>query len=169
MIMFDERQERQERQEQQARQEHDVAGTDPSTSGFRVDEREVIHETLEGEAVLVHLGTGTYFSLGGSAAEIWPLVVAGAGRDEILAEAVRRFDGERGTIEQEVGDLLGQFVDHGLAVPAAARELSEAMKHGDGPASPYVSPRLEAFEDMQELLLLDPIHETGDEGWPSKS
>jgi len=164
--MFDERK---KRQGQQARREQDVAETDPSTSGFRVDEREVIHETLEGEAVLVHLGTGTYFSLGGSAAEIWPLVVAGAGRDEILAEAVRRFEGEGGTIEQEVGDLLGQFLEHGLAVAAPPRELPDTMKHADGPATPYLAPRLEVFEDMQELLLLDPIHETNDDGWPETS
>jgi hypothetical protein len=130
MLMFDERK---KRQEQQVRREQDVAETDPSTSGFRVDEREVIHET------------------------------------EILAEAVRRFEGEGGTIEQEVGDLLGQFLEHGLAVAAPPRELPDTMKHADGPATPYLSPRLEVFEDMQELLLLDPIHETNDDGWPETS
>ena len=31
---------------------------------------------------------------------------------------------------------------------------------------PYVPPQIERFTDMQELLLLDPIHEVDDTGWP---
>jgi hypothetical protein len=35
---------------------------------------------------------------------------------------------------------------------------------------PFEPPILERFDDMQELLLLDPVHEVSDEeGWPARS
>ena len=32
----------------------------------------------------------------------------------------------------------------------------------------FAPPAFEKFTDMEELLLLDPIHEVGDTGWPRK-
>jgi hypothetical protein len=32
----------------------------------------------------------------------------------------------------------------------------------------YVEPEIVEFDDMQEMLLLDPIHEVKDKGWPYK-
>ena len=32
----------------------------------------------------------------------------------------------------------------------------------------FTNPVLEKFTDMAELLLLDPIHEVDDSGWPNK-
>ena len=31
---------------------------------------------------------------------------------------------------------------------------------------PYVPPVLEKFTDMQDLILLDPVHEVSERGWP---
>jgi hypothetical protein len=31
---------------------------------------------------------------------------------------------------------------------------------------PFAAPSLQAFKDLEGLLLLDPIHEAGEDGWP---
>ena len=31
---------------------------------------------------------------------------------------------------------------------------------------PYTSPEVETFSDMQEILLLDPVHDVDKSGWP---
>jgi len=31
---------------------------------------------------------------------------------------------------------------------------------------PFVKPILQKYTDMADLLLLDPIHEVGEQGWP---
>ena len=33
----------------------------------------------------------------------------------------------------------------------------------------YESPQLEQYSDMSELLLLDPIHEVDEQGWPKRA
>lgn len=35
--------------------------------------------------------------------------------------------------------------------------------------APYARLALTKYTDMQELLLLDPVHEVDDEGWPSRA
>ena len=37
-----------------------------------------------------------------------------------------------------------------------------------GSASADVEPQLSSYTDMQELLLLDPIHEVDESGWPNR-
>lgn len=137
---------------------------------FRVDEREVIHETLEGESVLVHLGTGAYFSLLGSATVIWALVVEGRSAEEIVTSVQGAYAGDSEQIAMETMALLGSIVEHRLATPCSdGVPAASPVAGNDAPVIPYISPKLEAFEDMRDLLLLDPIHETADQGWPKKA
>lgn len=144
---------------------------DPSPTalhdGFAIDDREVIHENLEGEAVLVHLGTGHYHSLRGAASAIWDLVVDGRSSAAIVAAMQDRFDGDRARIAGETVKLLEDLVARGLASRAPARHAE--VPPWDGPRIAFEAPNLESFEDMQDLLLLDPIHETGEEGWPGRA
>jgi hypothetical protein len=51
--------------------------------------------------------------------------------------------------------------------PAAGRNGAEVPS----PASrrPFDEPLVERFTDMQNLLLLDPIHEVTEEGWPQQA
>ena len=56
---------------------------------FAVDRRRVVHETIDGEAILIHMETGFYYSLEGSGSEIWSGLVAGRATEDI-AEWLRR-------------------------------------------------------------------------------
>jgi hypothetical protein len=43
----------------------------------------------------------------------------------------------------------------------------EGVPSGEpSPREPFAAPALNTFSDMQELLLLDPIHEVDEAGWP---
>ena len=100
------------------------------TTRFRVNSPNVIHETIEGEVILIDLKTGTYYSLRDSGAAIWQSIEQGAGEDDIEAEPMARPS------------------DNGAA------------------RLPFAAPVLEKHTDMQDLILLDPVHEVGAEGWP---
>ena len=39
-----------------------------------VNSPHVVHETIDGETIIIHLGTGTYYSLDGVGADIWALL-----------------------------------------------------------------------------------------------
>lgn len=139
------------------------------TTRFRVNSPNVIHETIEGEVVLIDLKTGTYYSLRDSGAAVWQAIEQGAGEDGIAAELRARYDASDEQIGAAVRQLLAQLegeglirADEGEAEPAA---VPSAAFNGDA-RLPFASPVLEKHTDMQDLILLDPVHEVGAEGWP---
>jgi Coenzyme PQQ synthesis protein D (PqqD) len=141
------------------------------SAGFRISSPKVVHEVFDDEVVIINLDTGTYYSVEGVAAEIWTRI-DGTAVTEILDDLTARYSGAG---EQEIAPAVMRFLDElrseGLIVPAeTGREKAAAESHPIRPApaggGQFQAPVLRKFDDMQELLLLDPIHDFDDAGWP---
>jgi len=116
----------------------------------------VIDEAFDGEAVLVHMGTGCYFSLNAAATAEWPLLQDGRSPGAIAAS----LGWEPSLVEDFVERLRAE-----LLVEEAESDAGVTVVDAPPPAS---EPVLQRFSDMQDLLMLDPIHDIdldGD-GWP---
>lgn len=130
---------------------------------------EIVHETLDGETIAIHLVTGNYYSLTGSGAEIWELLADGASVPEICSALARRHDcavGElRGAVENFIADLEREgLVEDRDGSPNGA-PTSEPSESGGR----WEPPKLERYEDMRDFLLVDPIHEVDRTGWPAQT
>ena len=131
---------------------------------FEVNTPIVISERFESEVIVIHLESGAYFSLRGSAADAWNRFEAGQSLDEITSEWSRLFPTEEGLFS-DLSSFLEEIVTAGLVRESTAG----ARPFGDSVAfTPYASPKLETFTDMQDLLLLDPVHDVGEAGWPQE-
>jgi Coenzyme PQQ synthesis protein D (PqqD) len=119
---------------------------------------------------MIHLMIGTYYSLDGAGADIWAHLASGRGRAETLALLEQRYDAESGLIAETVDDLVRRLAEEGLLEPApdgaSAPNGTPAEPCAD--RSPFKPPQLEKYTDMQDFLLVDPIHETDETGWPSQ-
>jgi hypothetical protein len=144
-----------------------------ATTRFRVNSPPVIHQTLDGEVIVVNLDTGTYYSLVGTGAAIWGAVERGATVAEAVEEAVGRYEAPRPVVEPAVARFVDELVREELVVAAngdAPAYAAPPTTNGATPASAsgtFDEPRLDKYTDMQELLLLDPIHEVDERGWPN--
>lgn len=133
----------------------------PETARYEVNHPDVVGESVDGEALIVHLGNGAYYSSRGTGDAAWQLFAAGATVRE-AASAVA--DGRAlPDVEAALGRFLDELVSEGLLRPrqADADVVAPAL-----PPAPFSEPVLEKYTDMQDLLLLDPIHEVEAEGWP---
>jgi hypothetical protein len=132
---------------------------------FDVDSRRVVHETIDGETILINLQSGNYYSLTGCGSEVWSLLSGGWSDHEVAAELERRYDadGVAGAIYALVDDLAGEQ----LLEPHAGGNGNGSRPALEGSAdADFVPPRLEKFTDMQYFLLVDPVHEVEAAGWP---
>ena len=130
----------------------------------------VVGETVEGETILIHLETGSYYSLTGAGAEIWDLLADGCSIDEIVTRLGQAYDAGADELRHAVEGLVEELTQEDLIEPGATASLSSATKDGNRPArerSAFQPPVLEKFTDMQDFLLVDPIHEVDESGWPS--
>jgi Coenzyme PQQ synthesis protein D (PqqD) len=137
---------------------------------FTVDPRRVVHETIEGETIMIDLDTGTYYSLRGSGPAIWDLLVEGFADTEVIGAMKRRDGHEVDDVAAETSRLIEQLMDEGLlelaepgppTVPATAEARTAPGR--------FEPPILERYTDMKYFLLLDPIHEVEEGGWPRAS
>jgi Coenzyme PQQ synthesis protein D (PqqD) len=129
---------------------------------FEVCEPQVVHETIDGEVVAINLETGAYYSLRDSAAAIWAAVERAASVDDVVATVESGFDGEG--IAAEARRFLADLEREGLIRPAA--RPPETVPESSAPSRPFTPPVLERYDDMEDLLLLDPVHDVDAQGWP---
>ena len=120
---------------------------------YEVNRPDVVDESVDGEVLIVHLGTGVYYSSRNAGDVVWQLLASGATVSEAASVA--------GQTEPAVKEFLARLVDDDLlrARDGAAGPLPQVGPH-DGALV------LEKYTDMTELLLLDPIHDVEEEGWP---
>lgn len=129
----------------------------------------VNHDRLDDEVMVIDLETGSYFAFDGAAADAWTLFVAGATPGHVGTELARRYDVTVEVATSDVAGFLDQLVAEGLLVEGEGGELADepAAQLAAG-SVPYTRPAIDKYDDLQDLLLLDPIHEVVEEaGWPT--
>ncbi len=135
---------------------------------YRINAPHVIAETMAGEATIVQLTTGCYFSLAGTGAEIWDGLVAGHTLEEVVERLAAEYDAPREEIAAAAGRLLGELTAEDLLVAGenGAHPSGPVQPPTAGERRPFVEPSLAKFTDMQDIVLLDPVHEVDARGWP---
>ena len=138
---------------------------------LRVNAPSVVGEIIDGEAVIMDLASGHYFSTQGSGAEIWGGVEAGLGRLDIAATLAGLYECDRTELERAVEAFVSELLERRLIVEDARHDADvpspvPASSSNGHPRPVFVAPVLNAYSDMEDLLLLDPIHDVDETGWP---
>lgn len=126
----------------------------------------IISDVFGDEVVLVNLELGIYYSLRGSATPIWIRLLNHYSTSEILADLIQVYQ----VAEQDLLTDIDQFFNRLLELKIIENSTATEKKTIDFVATEnlidYASPVLETFSDMQEILLLDPVHDVDKSGWP---
>jgi hypothetical protein len=142
---------------------------------LRINTPKIVHETIDGEAVILNLDNGNYYSLVEVGAQIWKFIESGAPIDDIV-EKVKRDCTSNGTeIDEAVHRFVSELRREGLIVPDKADATADFQWPVEekplgvmGEKQSFTAPVLNKYSDMQDLLLLDPIHDVDEEaGWPT--
>lgn len=137
-----------------------------ASDSLRPNERSVSSEEIDGEAILMNHDTGMYFNSTGSGGLIWRAISMGASRDQTVAVLAAHYDLESDAVRADVTAFIAELDRHGLIVSGGAAMANAPSL--PGPASvAYAPPELGVHADLADLLLLDPIHEVAEAGWPS--
>jgi hypothetical protein len=128
---------------------------------------QAMHETIDGETIVIDLSTGTYFSLRGSGPVIWNAIASGASLQAIIDGLERAYDAAPGEIFDATEAFLSELeAEQLIAQGNGTGQGAEPASTPPETRSAFESPRLEKYEDMQDIILLDPVHMVDDQGWP---
>jgi len=82
---------------------------------------EVLFQDLDGEAVLLHLGSGVYFGLDEVGARIWSLLAEGADLRTVARTVASEYAVDEGRCVEDLLDLAAELKTHGLVSAGAAQ------------------------------------------------
>jgi hypothetical protein len=125
----------------------------------------VVSETIDGEAIIMHHGSGTYFNTMGSGALIWEAIERTATLDDIAAQLICVYDVDKEGALGATRRFLATLAAHDLVKlggEVSARPL-EVSAHRE----PFLEPELGVHTDLADMLLLDPVHDVDAAGWPA--
>ena len=141
---------------------------------FRINIPKIVHETIDGEAVILNLDNGYYYSLDGIGADIWGYIEKNATVKAIIERLQNDYEGDGGEIKNALNKFLSELMQEGLIIvddvepPEGPNEFKAQIETGQKEKNPgFEVPTLNKYSDMQDLLVLDPIHEVDETGWPT--
>jgi hypothetical protein len=132
---------------------------------YKINVPAVISEPMEDEVVVINLDNGCYYNLNKAAARVWSLLDQGYALNSIASAAEKFYPGEGENINADLKVFVKRLIDEQLVREVEGHNVDEINTNGFEVSS-YERPDFQKFSDMQEMLLLDPIHEVSDEGWP---
>lgn len=126
----------------------------------------IVYQEIEGEVIVVDLQKGHYYSLTGTAVPIWSSLLRGCGVSGVVGEICSAYSGDPSEIETSVTELVDALEAEGLVArsdvpPAPPELLSPEAKIAFSP------PLFQKYTDMEDVLVLDPIHDVDESGWPN--
>ncbi len=136
---------------------------------YTTDIPKTASELFDGELVIADYGSGLYYALSPSATLVWQALGAGLGEGEVVTWLAAHAALPRDELAAQVHGVVKRLLDEGLLLPIDAPAGAGTAALPALPPAPFAPPQIERFSDLQELMLLDPVHDVADAGWPQRA
>jgi hypothetical protein len=125
---------------------------------LRRKDDDIVAKVMDGEAVIINLSNGIYYSIDQVGAAMWELIEQRYSLDEVAAAIAARYDVSLALAQADAVRLGGELLQHELVVVAVEepQEPSPAPASAGADKLAYKSPQLQVYTDMEDLLALDP-------------
>jgi len=131
---------------------------------LRPNEAEVAAKVLDGEAIIINLSNGMYYSMDKIGGLIWAMIEGGHSLRDIVEAIVSRYEVSFGQAQADVERLARELIQENLVIvsdPSLPVRQNQEVRAQE--RRPYESPMLNIYRDMGDLLALDPPMPTLDE------
>lgn len=122
-----------------------------------VKEADVAAKVVGGEAIIINLASGLYYSTDKVGGLIWSMVAQGASVGRIAEALAVGYGVSTERARADVRALVRQLLDEDLVSvslePSGAETVLVAMA---AQPEPYEAPKLTRFDDMADMFALDP-------------
>lgn len=148
--------------------------TENETKSFTINP-DIVFDTIDGEVILLNIEKGNYYQLKNEAVLVWEEIASKKISSAlVVADSLSRNEAYS---QNEILDSINPFINQ-LKTEQILLEVKESGSKKENARVPatkekkkkgkFPTPVLLKYTDMQSILLLDPIHDTNEEGWPNK-
>lgn len=125
-------------------------------SAWKPDSAAVASKVIDGEAIIMKLTNGAYYSMDGVGAVIWEGIERALSRNGIVERVLGRYDVDRARAEADFDRLVMELLAEGVIVATEAKGDAAPPSDDAGKGKAYAAPSLNKYTEMADLLALDP-------------
>lgn len=133
---------------------------------FKLNTPGVTYEMIDGEAIIINLDSGYYYNSQKLGALIWECLSKGASKIEIIEKLSEKFSEYKAQVSEDIEEFVKKAISEKLLIESTEADSGISIELKG--FSAYEKPVINKYEDMQDLLLLDPVHDVSEKGWPHK-
>ena len=126
---------------------------------IRPNKEDVAAKVLDGEAIMINLANGTYYSLDGVGGLVWELIEREHTLGHIVDVITQQFQISPETAGADVQRLVEELLDEGVVMRVTEKVSRVATPPVTEPETrdlSYRPPELSVYRDMVDLLALEP-------------
>jgi hypothetical protein len=138
-------------------------------ASYVLNEEKMFSDIADGIAIVINSETGIYYGMNNFGTTVFENLLNGVSTENIL-EAVKKINGAPEDMETRLGNFTAVLLENGVLLKGGVTNAAAAL-NTEAAAADKFSLEVREYNDAQELLLADPIHEVKeDTGWqPDKS
>lgn len=125
-------------------------------------------ERIDGEIIVISYNTGKYYSVNKQGSDLLYLIEMKVKRElwsEILKLNFQNF-AENTETTQKIDEFIEKCLIEKL-LTGGETNIEKVELPNDYTRDNWESPELRIFDDLTDILLIDPVHDTSFEGWPN--
>lgn len=131
---------------------------------YVLNEEKMFADVTDGIAIIINSETGIYYGLNQLATAVYENLINGASTDAILDE-LKSIQGVPVDIESRFNSFIEDMIKAELLIRGEDSDAFARIAASIAQEDNFVM-EVKAYDDAQELLLADPIHEVKEEtGW----
>ena len=133
-------------------------------NAYSICKSKIIYEVMDTEVIVIDFNTGDYYTLVNVAKQVWQFIEQQASITHIATELSQYHKRDFTETLKDLEEFTNKLLQESLIELSDPKETTLQL---DAHECPYASPTLQKYSDVQNILLLDPIHEVTDAGWPT--
>lgn len=130
-----------------------------NNKGLQPNYAETAAEVLDSEVIIIRLTDGMYYSMQGVGVCVWRLIEAKHDVDDIVRAVMERYGVELDRVKGDIDNLIESLLSERLIISdesSTKKVRAKIPTDRDLGALSYETPTLNVYEDMNDLLALDP-------------
>ncbi|MBO7071110.1 MAG: PqqD family protein [Bacteroidales bacterium] len=132
---------------------------------YHLNDAKMFADVTDGIAIIINSLTGIYYGMNGLGTEMFDALLKGASEADILA-AFKALPGAPDDCEARLQAFIDTLLGFEVIVPASTVSSAPVTLVEKDAVFDKFTPTCNEYNDVQELLFADPIHEVKeDEGW----
>lgn len=132
---------------------------------YQLNDAKMFADVTDGTAIVINSATGIYYGMNSFGTSIYENLQEGSSTADVLSAALQ-LPGVPENFETSFEAFIASLVEYEIMVPGEGSSSRPAVLDPAVAKEDDFIPLCTEYQDVQELLFADPIHEVDvDEGW----